>query len=62
MQSRDNGLRLVNQLHAEEMRQAAMVRRIPRPTRSVRRAIGASIVRFGTRLAGAPPYELARTR
>ena len=62
MQSYTNDqLRLVNDLRAEQIRQAAIDRRFDRPTPSIRRAIGASIVRFGTRLAGDPTYELART-
>ena len=55
-------LRLINDLHAERIRQAANDRRFRRPATSVRRALGTSIVRFGTRLAGEPTYELARSR
>jgi hypothetical protein len=55
-------LRLINDLRAEQIRQAAIDRRFGRPATSVRRAIGTSIVRFGIRLAGEPTYELARSR
>ena len=54
-------LRLINDMRAEQIRQAAIDRRFDRPALSIRRAIGTSIVRFGTRLAGEPTYELART-
>jgi hypothetical protein len=53
---------LVSALIAEDIRRADDARRAPkRPARSIRRAIGGSIVRFGARLAGEPSYELART-
>jgi hypothetical protein len=55
-------LRLINERHAEEFRQAAISRRFETPAPSIRRAIGARIVRFGTRLAGEPTYGLARSR
>jgi hypothetical protein len=55
-------LRLINDLRAEQIRQAAIDRRFRGPATSVRRAIGTSIVRFGIRLAGEPTYELARSR
>jgi hypothetical protein len=63
MQSFQNDrLWLVTALIAEDIRRADQARRVPqRPARSIRRAIGGSIVRFGTRLAGEPTYELART-
>ena len=32
------------------------------PRRSVRQAVGRSLVRVGARLAGEPPLELARSR
>jgi hypothetical protein len=53
---------LIKDMRAEQMRQAADDRRFAQPAPSIRRAIGASIVRFGTRLAGEPTYELARSR
>jgi hypothetical protein len=55
-------LRLVNEMHAEQIRRAAMSRRFETPAPSIRRAIGTSIVRFGTRLAGEPTHGLARSR
>jgi hypothetical protein len=55
-------LRLINDLRAEQIRQAAIDRRFRSPATSVRRAIGTSLVRFGIRLAGEPTYELARSR
>ena len=55
-------LRLINQIRAEQMEQAAISRRFETPAPSIRRAIGTSIVRFGTRLAGEPTYGLARSR
>ena len=66
MQSYGNHqLWLVNALIAEDIRRADEARRRPpRParTRSIRRAIGGSIVRIGARLAGEPTWELARSR
>jgi hypothetical protein len=63
MQSFQNDrLWLINALIAEEIRQADIARRFERPAPSIRRAIGTSIVRLGTRLAGEPTYELARSR
>jgi alpha-galactosidase len=53
---------LVNALIAEEVRRAEANRLVARPATSIRRAIGTSIVRLGTRLAGEPTYELARSR
>jgi hypothetical protein len=53
---------LINELIAEEIERAQTARRFARPTTSIRRTIGTSIVRFGTRLAGDPTYELARSR
>ncbi len=59
-------LRLINALRADQIRQAENDRRFARPTPSIRRALGTSIARFGTRLAGESNhesiYELARTR
>ena len=55
-------LRLINDLRAEQLRQAAISRRFETPAPSIRRAIGTTIVRFGTRLAGEPTYSLARSR
>ena len=63
MQSDQNDrLWLINALIAEEVRRAEANRLVARPPRSIRRAIGTSIVRLGTRLAGEPTYELARSR
>ena len=53
---------LINALIAEDVRQAETNRLAGRPATSIRRAIGTSIVRLGTRLAGEPTYELARSR
>ena len=53
---------LVHALIAEEIRRAEDARRIQRPAWSIRRALGGSIVRVGTRVAGEPTYELARSR
>jgi hypothetical protein len=53
---------LINALIAEEVRRAESNRLVSRPATSIRRALGASIVRLGTRLAGEPTYELARSR
>ena len=55
-------LQLVNERHEREMQQAALARRFSRPSPSIRRAIGGSIVKIGARLAGEPTYELARSR
>ena len=55
-------LRLVQDIRAEQMRQAAIGRRFEKPAPSIRRAIGTRIVRFGARLAGEPTYGLARSR
>jgi hypothetical protein len=63
MQSfKNDQLWLVNALIAEDIRRAEIARRFQRPATSIRRAVGTSIVRFGTRLAGEPTYELARSR
>ena len=55
-------LRLINEMRAEQIRQAAISRRFETPAPSIRRAIGTTIVRFGARLAGEPTYGLARSR
>ena len=55
-------LRLVNEMRAEQIRQAAISRQHETPAPSIRRAIGTTIVRFGTRLAGDSNYTLARSR
>ena len=55
-------LRLINDRRAEDMKQAAISRRFETPAPSIRRAIGTTIVRFGTRLAGEPTYSLVRSR
>ena len=55
-------LRLINDRRAEDLKQAAISRRFETPAPSIRRAIGTTIVRFGTRLAGEPTYSLARSR
>ena len=58
----DDQLRLINAMRAEQIEQAAIGRRFGTPAPSIRRAIGTTIVRFGTRLAGEPTYSLARSR
>jgi hypothetical protein len=55
-------LRLINAMRAEQIEQAATSRRFETPAPSIRRALGTTIVRFGTRLAGDPTYSLARSR
>jgi hypothetical protein len=55
-------LLLVNQRREEQIRDAAQSRRFNQPSPSIRRAVGTSIIRFGSRLAGEPTYELARSR
>jgi hypothetical protein len=55
-------LRLINAMRAEQIEQAALSRRFETPAPSIRRALGTTIVRFGTRLAGDPTYSLARSR
>lgn len=55
-------LRLINEMRAEQIRQAAISRRFETPAPSIRRAVGTTIVRFGARLAGEPTYGLARSR
>ncbi|HEV7810374.1 MAG TPA: hypothetical protein VGO64_07230 [Candidatus Limnocylindrales bacterium] len=55
-------LRLINAMRADQIRQAGYDRRFASPAPSIRRALGTSIARFGTRLAGESTYELARTR
>ena len=54
---------LIQALRAEDIRRANDARRLETPQPSIRRAIGTSIVRLGTRLAGDPAtYELARSQ
>ena len=53
---------LIQALRAEDIRRANDARRFATPQPSIRRAIGTSIVRLGTRLAGDTHYELARSR
>ncbi len=55
-------LRLIKEMRAEQIRQAAIARQFQRPAPSIRRALGASIVRFGSRVAGEPSYRLVRSR
>ena len=56
-------LYLANDARERELRAAALARRAPRrPRRSVRLAVGLSLVRVGARLAGEAPLELARSR
>jgi hypothetical protein len=55
-------LRLVKERRNEEMKQAENARRFARPSKPLRRSVGQSIVRFGERLAGEQPLELARFR
>jgi hypothetical protein len=53
---------LINEMRDAQYREADNSRRFQRSTPSIRRAVGTSIVRFGTRLAGDGSYELARSR
>jgi hypothetical protein len=53
---------LAIQRRDEQIREAARDRRFAQPSPSIRRAVGTSIIRLGTRLAGEPTYELARSR
>jgi hypothetical protein len=53
---------LISERRAESNRQAAISRAHETPAPSIRRAIGTTIVRFGTRLAGDSNYTLARSR
>jgi hypothetical protein len=53
---------LIQALRDEDIRRANDARRSRNPQPSIRRAIGTSIVRLGTRVAGEPTYELARSR
>ena len=55
-------LRLVQERRNDEIKQAADARRFARPSKPLRRSLGQSIVRFGERLAGEQPLELARSR
>ena len=53
---------LIQALRDEDIRRANDARRFRKAQPSIRRAIGTSIVRLGTRLAGEPTYELAPSR
>ena len=54
---------LVNERRDRELREAARARQAVRqPRRSVRPAVGQSLVNVGARLAGEAPLELARSR
>ena len=54
---------LVNERRDRELRDAARARQAVRqPSRSVRQAVGQSLVNVGARLAGEAPLELARSR
>ena len=56
-------LYLVNDAREREFRAAAEARLVARqPRRSVRQAVGQSLVRVGERLAGDQSFELARLR
>jgi hypothetical protein len=56
-------LYLATATRERELRAAARARLAPRePRRSVRQAVGRSLVRAGERLAGEPSFELARFR
>ncbi|HKG20129.1 MAG TPA: hypothetical protein VKB00_10350 [Candidatus Limnocylindrales bacterium] len=56
-------LYLANDARDREMRDADRARRVPsQPRRSIRQAVGQSLVRVGARLAGEPSLELARFR
>jgi hypothetical protein len=62
MSPANDQLRLVKEMRAMQIREASDARRFRRPRPSIRRAIGASLVRVGSRLAGEPSYQLARSR
>jgi hypothetical protein len=62
MSSANDQLRLVKEMRATQIREASDARRFGRSRPSIRRAIGASLVRFGSRLAGEPSYQLVRSR
>jgi hypothetical protein len=54
---------LANDARDREIRDAARARRVAsQPRRSIRQALGQSLVRVGERLAGEPSLELARFR
>jgi hypothetical protein len=54
---------LANDAREREINAAARARRVERkPRRSVRQAVGQSLVNVGARLAGEAPLELARFR
>jgi hypothetical protein len=56
-------LYLANDARDREMRDADRARRVPsQQRRSIRQAVGQSLVRVGARLAGEPSLELARFR
>jgi hypothetical protein len=56
-------LYLANAAREDDLRAAADARRVPRqPRRSLRLAVGQSLVRVGERLAGEQSLELARFR
>ena len=56
-------LYLANDAREREIDAAARARRVARqPRRSVRQAVGQSLVNVGARLAGEAPLELARSR
>jgi hypothetical protein len=56
-------LYLANDARDRDIRDAARARRAPRqPSRSIRQAVGQSIVRVGARMAGEQYPELARLR
>jgi len=56
-------LYLANDARERDRRAAAEDRQVPRqPRRSVRLAVGRSLVRVGARFAGEQPLELARFR
>jgi hypothetical protein len=61
MNSRDR-LWLAQDRIAREIDDAAWERRLDRPTPSIRRTVGHSIMRIGARLAAEPSLELARPR
>ena len=56
-------LYLANDAREREFKAAARARLVARvPRRSVRQAVGRSLVNVGARLAGDAPLELARSR
>jgi hypothetical protein len=55
-------LEVAREHQEREIAHAARMRRCGRPTTSLRRSLGHSIMRIGARLAAEPSLELARSR